>query len=164
MMKNYILILLSIVFLPACSQKKEKEAEVLTAKETNDRPALPIKMTDGNTADFRELKGKAVLVLFQPDCDHCQQEAQHIRENLKAFNDYNLYFVSSSPMEEIEKFSREYQLAGYENIAFGWTTTENIINTFGPIQAPSVYIYSKEGKLVQEFNGQVDISVILKYL
>jgi peroxiredoxin len=161
-MKGIIFGLLSGCFLVACGQKAKDEVGVSTVN--NERPSLQVKMPDGTSADFKDVKGKAILILFQPDCDHCQQEAQQMHANLKAFREYKLYFISSSPMGEITKFAADYKLSGVDNVIFGWTTTENIINTFGPIQAPSVYIYSKEGKLVQEFNGQVDISVILKYL
>ena len=130
----------------------------------NDLPAMQIGLLNGKSVDARTIKGKTVLVLFQPDCDHCQEEARQIAENLEAFKKYNLYFVSSSALPEIEKFSRDYDLSDHENVLFGQTSTENILNNFGPIQAPSVYIYTEQGKLVNNFNGQVDISALLKYL
>jgi peroxiredoxin len=129
----------------------------------NDLPAMPITLLDGSTFSAKELKGKIILVLFQPDCDHCQHEATEIQANLPSFKNYTLYFISSSPPAENEKFATDYKLKGESNIHFGTTASENIINNFGPIQAPSVYIYSDQ-KLVKEFNGQVDVGVIIKYL
>jgi hypothetical protein len=67
-------------------------------------------------------------------------------------------------MAQIKQFALDYELWQRPNIIFASTGTENILNNFGPIEAPSVYIYSAEGKLVQKFNGQVDVSVILKSL
>ena len=161
-MKRIILLSLLIV-LGSCSSKK-KDTERQPVVIPNDLPSMQIRMLDGNTLEAKTIKGPAVLILFQPDCDHCQNEARQFREYLSAFKNYSLYFVSSGAIPEIEKFSVDYKLSGIENVAFGFTTVENILNNFGPIQAPSVYIYSEQEKLVQKFNGEVDISVILKYL
>lgn len=162
-MKQILLLLAVLVALAGCS-KKEKEAEQKPVAAPNDLPAMTISLLDGKTIDAKTLTGKNVLILFQPDCDHCQHEAEAIREHLASFAGYTLYFVSSATLAEIEKFASDYKLSGNSHVVFGWTATENVLNNFGPIQAPSVYIYSDQGKLVQKFNGQTDISVILKYL
>lgn len=158
-----LIFLTVLVALTGCA-KKEKEAEQKPVAMPNDLPAMTISLADGKTIDAKTLTGKNVLILFQPDCDHCQHEAEDIREQLASFTGYTLYFVSSAPMAEIQKFAADYKLTGNSNVVFGWTATENVLNNFGPIQAPSVYIYTDQGKLVQQFNGQTDVSVILKYL
>jgi hypothetical protein len=162
-MKQMLLFFTVLVALVGCSQK-EKAAEQKPVVGPNDLPAMTISLPDGKTIDAKTLTGKNVLVLFQPDCDHCQHEAEDIREHLASFNGYTLYFISSASMAEIEKFASDYKLSGNSNVVFGWTATENVLNNFGPIQAPSVYIYADQGKLIQKFNGQTDVSVILKYL
>jgi peroxiredoxin len=158
------IVLILVCLAISCSSKRSEKDSAQAIAETNDLPPLPVRLSDGNTIQTKDLKGKTILVLFQPDCDHCQNEARQIQENLASFKEYRLYFISSSPIAEIEKFASDYQLAGYDNVAFGWTPTEAVINTLGPIQAPSVYIYSEKGKLVKAINGEVDISVILKYI
>jgi protein-disulfide isomerase len=97
-MRNALLLLPAFLVL-ACLQRREKteavaEPDVLTAA-LNDLPAMQIKLTDSTMVDVKKVNGKTVLVLFQPDCDHCQQEAQQIRDNLKAFSAYTTYFISS---------------------------------------------------------------------
>ena len=160
-MLNRLLLLGLIIFQFSCAKSKQEEADKVVA---NDLPAMQIQLTDGKTVDAKKLEGKTILVLFQPDCDHCQREAEQIRENLNAFRDYKLYFVSSAAKPEIEKFAKDYGLSEEENISFGSTTVQSVLDNFGPIQAPSMYIYSENGTLVQALNGEVDISVILKYL
>lgn len=130
----------------------------------NELPHMTIHLLTGDSVNARTWADKrAVLVLFQPDCDRCHREAEQIAENLDAFSDYELYFVSASLPAETEQFARDYRLAGRDNVIFGVTTVDEILENFGPIQAPSLYIYSN-GKLVQALNGEVDISVIGKYL
>jgi thiol-disulfide isomerase/thioredoxin len=166
-MKKFFVLWLTVLLIAvmACTKKEREGASSLPPipVPVNDLPAMSITLLDGTTVDARELKGKNILVLFQPDCDHCQHEAEQIKTNLESFKEYAMYFVSSAPQAEIEKFAIDYQLKDIANIYFGITSSESVINNFGPIQAPSIYIYADQ-KLVKDFSGQVDVSVIIQYL
>ena len=67
-------------------------------------------------------------------------------------------------MEQIERFAEEYKLMGRPNVYFGWTPTESVLDNYGPISAPSLYIYSSEHTLIKAFNGEVAIATVLKYI
>jgi len=130
----------------------------------NDLPNMALTLLDGSKVSTRELTGEIVLIIFRPECDHCQREAKEIEENLVSFGKSRLYFISSEPTQEIEKFARDYGLMGLPNVFFGWTPVEHVLNSFGPIATPSMYIYSSERKLVKVFNGEVEIGMVLKYI
>jgi peroxiredoxin len=163
------ILLFSFLILSACV-KKEKPVEEVVEKEKaptvikNERPVMTFTLTDGGQVDAHELDDKMVLVLFQPDCDHCQMEAKQIKNRLEAFKDYELYFISSHPMALIQEFAKDYQLVNIPNVHFGYTSVQSVWNNYGGISAPSIYIYSKEGRLVESFEGQVDVEVVIKYL
>jgi peroxiredoxin len=151
----------------SCSaQKKDKENTTTTSAvaEKTDLPNLVMTLPDGKKQSAQQLKGKVILILFQPDCDHCQREAWQIQENIKAFAAYELYFISSSSFDQIKQFASEYKLNNHSNVHFATTTVDNVISSFGPIAAPSLYIYAETGKLIQSFNGEVAIEVVKKYL
>jgi thiol-disulfide isomerase/thioredoxin len=165
-MKRITILWLTIIIgIVACTKKEKEGTSSLPAipAPVNDLPTMPITFLDGTTVNAHDLKGKNILILFQPDCDHCQHEAEQLQQNLESFKEYSLYFISAASQAEIEKFATDYKLKGHANIYFGITSSENVINNFGPIQAPSIYIYSDQ-KLIKDFNGQVDVSVIIKYL
>jgi hypothetical protein len=109
----------------------------------------------------RTLSGKIILIFFQPDCDHCQREAKEIRENLDSFSEYKIYFVTTDTFAATNKFSKEYNLSGIENVYFAQTSLDAILNTVGPISAPSMFIYSNK-KLVKHLDGETPIAEILK--
>jgi peroxiredoxin len=146
----------------ACSSKKERHVDAAT-HQVNEYPNITLTLENGGTLPAREMKGKNLFVLFQPDCDHCQEEAAHFEERLGDFKDYTLYFISSSPMENIMNFAKTFNLDAKENVKFAWTSTEGVLNHYGPIQTPSVYIYS-DGKLKKAFNGQTKIENIVAAL
>jgi peroxiredoxin len=156
----YVIIFASTMI--ACSAKKEEKVKPATST-VNDYPNLILKLADGSLISTRDLKGKNVFILFQPDCDHCQAEAADIEERLNAFKDYTLYFISSSPMDKIRMFAEDYHLDQKKNVIFAWTSTDGVLNDYGPIPTPSVYIYA-DGKLRKAFNGQTDVENILNSL
>jgi peroxiredoxin len=164
------LVIVPIVFNCAKTEKKteefKEERTVPVAPKTvkSEIPDLWVILEDGTRQSTRTLRGKTMIFLFQPDCDHCQREAVDLEKHIAHFKDYQLYFISSAPMPEILKFAEDYKLRPYENLHWATTTAQNVISNFGPIDAPSVYLYSEAGKLIEKFNGEVAVEVILKYL
>jgi cytochrome oxidase Cu insertion factor (SCO1/SenC/PrrC family) len=129
-----------------------------------DLPNMQLAITDGSRATAKNIQGKAVLVLFQPDCDHCQREAAQIREHLEAFQGYTLYFISDAPPAQLAQFAQEYRLINQPNIHFAQTSIESILQNFGPIDTPSVFIYSDKGMLKKSFIGETPIEQILQHI
>ncbi len=157
------------VAILSCGKKQQTESAVedettLPTPVRNDRPPITIRLTDGTDVKIREQESKMVLILFQPDCDHCQDEAKQISGRLEAFKDYQIYFVSSESQETILKFSKDYDLFNKDNVHFGFASVDDILAHFGSISTPSIYIYNESGELVQSFDGLVDVSVIIQYL
>ena len=154
----------SIIFCcsaPSSKSPVESPVEPQVVQERNDLPKMIITSLDESKINVHALKEKTILILFQPDCDHCQREAKEIRENLDAFKEYTLYFISADQMASVQKFSEDYGLSGHSNVRFALTTVDDVIRNFGGIPSPSVYIYIDQ-KLVQQFNGEVTIGRILQ--
>ena len=162
MMKISFMLLLCGAAAFSCTTKKGDIPEV-PSQEVNDYPEITLRLTDGNEIPARKLSGNNIFVLFQPDCDHCQEEAIFIEQRLEDFKDYTLYFISSADAQSITAFAENFNLHKKENVRFAWTSTEGVLNHYGPIQTPSVYIYSN-GRLKQSFNGQTDVQNIIDAL
>jgi len=158
---TFVVVLLLLVGF-ACSSKKAEKAES-TVKQVNEYPDIELTLRDGGKLSTKTLEGNNVFVFFQPDCEHCQVEAVHIEQRLQDFKDYKLYFISSSSMDAINGFAESFDLDDRENVTFAWASTESVLDHYGPIQTPSVYIYS-HGKLKRYFNGQTEIESIVNSL
>lgn len=159
-----ILFAALLLMLAACTVKENKEVQVATAQTAevvNDLPVMTLTMMDGSTKRAKEIEGSAIIILFQPDCDHCQREAQEIRKHIDAFKNYSLYFVSLATMTEVQDFAAKYDLTRIDNVRFGTTDMQSLADNFGSIPAPSFYIYNSTGNLVTKFNGETDINKIL---
>jgi peroxiredoxin len=163
------ILFVSIVGFLTCSPEKREtdkpDPSLAAIEQQNELPKLTILLDEKRTISVRDLIGdKVILILFQSDCDHCQAEGKQIREKIKAFEKYTLYFISANTPKEIKGYAESLELNNIENIHFARTDVQSIIDNFGPIQAPSVFIYSKKGKLIKSFVGQTDIDNIIKAL
>jgi thioredoxin-related protein len=158
-----------LIVLCACGGKSKVESRVedepvIVAPPKDDRPPITISLVDGQSVKLRDQKKKMVITLFQPDCDHCQDEAKQIQQRLEAFKEYDLYFVSSEERDIILQFAKDYKLINQPNVYFGIVPVDEVLNHYGSISTPSMYIYKETGELVQNFDGLVDIEVVIKYL
>lgn len=145
--------------------KKEKPVEIPQAKaEVNQLPYLNFVKLDGTRMTAHDLPGKTILVMFNTDCDHCQREAKAISDNLDSFKGYTLYFLASESVDNIQKFAVDYHLAGLDNVLFGRAEVADVVETFGPIATPSIYIYSLDRRLVKNFNGETGVDEIISHL
>jgi peroxiredoxin len=154
-------VALLFVTLIICCSNVGSEAP---AQTRSDLPRLDIQLKDGSKVSVQQLPGKVALILFFPDCDHCQREAAQIQKNISGFKDYTLYFISSASFEDINHFATTYQLANYKNVVFARTESKNVLDAFGPIETPTIFLYDKNGKLIETFSGEVAIEVVLKYI
>ncbi|MCJ8164068.1 thioredoxin family protein [Pontibacter sp. E15-1] len=175
MKKLLIITVLSLIALAAFiyfgafndSPSNNQPVEAMQAPAqaaSNDLPAMPLSLMDGSRVMTKNLQGKTILVLYQPDCDHCQREATQIQENLQAFEGYTLYFISDADFALQQQFADTYKLAGQENVYFATATVNDILDQIGPIQTPSLFVYSAEGRLVKSFIGETPIEQILQVL
>ncbi len=145
------------------TQSAPASTAAVTETTSTELPDLPLTKINRSQQSARDIKGKTILIYFDPDCDHCQEEAKMMQANIDAFKDYALYFISSAPMSKMQQFAWDYKLNG-PNIILAYATNGDILRTFGPVQTPSIYIYSETGKLVKAFNGQTPMEKILPLL
>jgi len=166
-MYKILFLLVVTSFSASCSKDKKEVSEKAVPLETqaavNEYPDIALELTDGTGLRAKELKGNNVFILFQPDCDHCQEEAVQIEQRLGEFKDYTLYFISSAPVEQINAFARDFKLNEKPNVRFAWTATQGVLDFYGPIPTPSLYVYS-DGRLKRTFNGQTEVDEILNVL
>lgn len=167
MKKTSLLFLCCWIAILSCAPRNKKTEGSAIEKDSlkNDLPKISLTTLDGKKIATENLLGHAViLILFQPDCDHCQREAEEIKKNIKSFEGYQLYFVSADSAEQVAKFASDYKLSEESNVSFATTKLQDVLSGFGPIPAPSLYIYNAAGNLVQKFNGETDINLVLKEL
>lgn len=57
-----------------------------------------------------------LLVLFSPDCDHCQHEAEQIVARKEDLCDTHIIMATTFPIIRINEFAEKYGLDKMENV------------------------------------------------
>lgn len=125
-------------------------------------PDLPLLSPDSLVFIPAVTKKPTVVILFNPDCDHCRSQAKEIQSNGSALEGAHLLMITTSPLPEIRKFSEEFGMSDYSNIQFGKISSEALFNIFGPTTVPHIFVYSQERKLIKEFKGTTTLKAILQ--
>jgi len=114
-------------------------------------------------ADLQKRK-PTMIMLFSPDCEHCQHETKELQANIDSFKNVQIIMISFLDYELVKKFYDEYNIASYPNITMG-RDSKFFLGTFYKIKSyPSIFLYNKKGKLLTNFEGSVLISKVLAAL
>lgn len=116
------------------------------------------------TKDNLQKKKATIVIVFSPDCEHCQEETKQITENIALFKKTQIVMASPIDFDYIKKFYEEYNIAKYPTITMG-RDPSYFLGTFYKVRSfPSIFIYNKKGKLVNWFSGSTPIEKILESL
>jgi hypothetical protein len=161
-----LIFFVALIGLAACTQstKKENSGNRNSADSTLMLPPIDIITTGGDSVRISALKGPLVLILFTPDCDHCQREAADISNHFKLFEDYTLYFVAAQGGEVLQEFAVKYHLANKSNVVFAQGPIVPVIKIFKPTSMPTILIYNEDGVLAKRFDGETKVEDIEKFL
>ncbi|MBM3177735.1 MAG: redoxin domain-containing protein [Bacteroidetes bacterium] len=170
-MKQFLTLTLIAVLFFSCKQESQKEATTTDTTSVAQQfpevpplqPYLELKDIAGSSFNVKDLSGTFAIMFFNPDCDHCQDEARSIHNFKNQFKSQQLYFVSIDSMENIVRFRKDYDLMEpYFHFAQG--QVEQIVNAVGPIPGvPCTFIY-RDGKLVTRLQGESKPEEILSIL
>ena len=119
------------------------------------------KAPDSTKFTRNDLKRKpAIFIVFSPDCEHCQHETKDLLANIDKFKKTQIIMVTYLPYEEMMKFYNDYKIADYPMITMGRDAKFFFPVFFKVRNFPSIYVYDKDGKLRDSFEGTVSIDKI----
>ena len=106
-------------------------------------------------------KGRpTVLMLFSPDCSHCQKMTEMLLANIDSLSNIDFYMVSNAHnVADIRKFADKYKLAGYKNIkVVGQDYDFFFLTHYGTKFVPDFALYDSKKKLIKLFESTVTIT------
>lgn len=113
---------------------------------------------DGQQVQVAPLDGQpTVLIYFDPDCDHCQQEARAYRSAMASLGKTRVLWLASVPQPVLQRFVRNYGLAPAQVL---YLDQELAYRRFGFTTVPDIMVYGADGNLARRFKGQTSFSQI----
>lgn len=102
------------------------------------------------------------LMFFHADCEFCQMEAQHIRQQGQQLQHLSIWLVSPEPIDTLRAFGRRFGLDSLPNVKLLHATNHDHLRTFGIRVTPTSLLYSPDGSLIKQFNGVVKPEAVAK--
>lgn len=127
-------------------------------------PAFKVRELDSttifNTYDIP--KGKpTMLMLFMPDCEHCQKQVERMIAGMDSIKNVQIYLFSPVPVFKIKEFYDKYHLADYKNIVLvGQEYQFFFASYYKATSVPFIAVYNKNKKLMRAFQGSAHLKDI----
>ncbi|WP_460560145.1 TlpA family protein disulfide reductase [Ferruginibacter profundus] len=110
-------------------------------------------------ADLKKKKA-TIIMMFSPDCEHCQMETKELTASIKLFKKAQIVMASPLDYAYLRKFYDEYKIADFPNITMG-RDPSYFLGTFYKVRSfPSIFVYDKKGNFVTSFTGSTPIAEI----
>lgn len=165
MQKILISTLLSVVLLTAVSGQTDSIQPPF--KKFPFYP--PVKLLKADSSGFytREdipKKSPVLLMLFNPDCDHCQHETAELVKNIDKFKGIQIIMATNVGLSPIRAFIDKYGLSAYKNVEVTQDTHYFLITYYGLKSFPFLAFYNRKKELISVFQGSLPMEKVLAEL
>jgi thioredoxin-related protein len=157
-MKHFFITLFSICI---CITLNAQTASTFTAEQLakfNAAPANKVVKMDSIAIAFNKLipKQKAtVLMFFNPDCDHCQDQTTEIVSHIDTLKNINFVLVSNRPLFMIKDFTKKYKTNKCKNIKVVQDNTNALVRHYEVASFPSLIIFDDKGQFVAKYMSSI---------
>lgn len=129
-------------------------------------PIFSFPNIEGKTVTHYDLAlGKSVIVFYyDPDCDHCQQEAVWIKERIADFENMTLVFVAFAEIDAIKTYKNNFLGGGSTNMIFLRDPEYKFDKIFGYSEVPTIHIFDSKWIKKKVFRNEVAVDEILNVL
>jgi hypothetical protein len=162
-MKKYLvlsglLILVQAAFSQTDSTRKPPYLQFPTY------PPVKLLMADSSSfytkADLPK-KSAIMLMLFSPQCEHCQHETEQIVAHIDEFKKVQIVMATFMPFDSMMAFREKYGLKKYKNIVVGQDTHYFLPTYYKISNLPFFAFYNKDKELISVHEGSMPIESLL---
>lgn len=149
-------------FISSLLATAQKDSSLIYLQYPTVPPFSLIKVPDSIRFTKADLKKKkpTIIIVFSPDCEHCQHEIKEIQASYGLFKKAQIVMASPLDFNYIKKFYEEYHIADFPNIVMGRDPTY-MLGTFYKVRSfPAIFVYNKKGDFVEAFDGSVPVKKI----
>ncbi len=122
---------------------------------------LPDSISFYTKADLPK-KAAIMLMLFNPECEHCKQETEDLISKIDRFKNIQVVMATNTTFSRMLAFRETYQLAKYKNIIVA-QDTHYFLPTFYMIRnLPFLAFYNRKKELISVFEGTLPMEKVLQ--
>ncbi len=165
MKKNCIgLSLLLLISTVISAQKDSTSAPLPAYKSFPGLPPFKLLLTDSTTWFTKDdvTKRKALIIIFSPDCEHCQHETEELVAHINDFKKTEIIMATPLPFEKMKEFYGHYDLGRFKNIIVGRDVSYLLPVFYNVKNLPYLAFYDKKGNLIDTFEGSLPMEKVLE--
>lgn len=162
-----ILFFFSCLLLSTAAMSQQNPPAEPPYKRFPTVPPFKVLLADSTTWFTREdlaKKESLVIMLFSPECDHCQHQTDSILAHIKEFKQVQFLLVTVLPFDRMKKFYDSYGLANYKNIIVGRDQQFLFPGFFQTHSLPVLAFYNRKKELITLAEGSMRIDEMLARL
>lgn len=153
---------LGILFLAATAFGQTAQAPYLRFKNLPPAKFVTADSTAWFIKNNVEKKKKVLIIVFSPECDHCQHETEELVKNIDRFKDIHIVMATVMPIWQMSAFIKNYGLNKYKNITVVKDPAYFLPTYYDIHSIPYHAFYDKDKKLITGFEGTMSVDKILK--
>jgi thioredoxin-related protein len=113
------------------------------------------------TRDKLKKNKPVLLMLFNPECDHCKQETEAIIRHIDDLKNVQIIMATMARHKQMKEFYLTYKLDAFKNIIVG-QDFQNMLPSFYKVNSlPYLAMYDKKGNLLTSFEGSMKIEDLI---
>lgn len=124
----------------------------------------PVKLVLPNNSHFTKAnlpaKKPVLLMVFNPECEHCQHETEEILKHIDWFEGSTIVMSTSQPLDSIKNFISKYKLTDHPNIIVGRDDQFFTYAYYEIRSLPFLAFYDAKRKLISVFRGSMPIDKV----
>jgi thioredoxin-related protein len=163
-MKSFLLFLIFIGITASASAAVDSIPAHLKGLRIPDFKLLLVDSVTNFYTENLDPEKNTLIMMFSPDCDHCQHQTEDIIKNMDAFKNTQIVMNTILPFSQLKEFYETYQLHRFKNIIMG----RDVLFFFSPYYraqfTPYLALYNKKGELLYTNDGQVKIETLIAQL
>ena len=164
-----ITVIISALLICSVALFGQHQHDSIPAPATRFKNFPPVKLLMPDSSSYftkanLEKNKPVLLMVFHPECEHCQHEAEDITKNIDRFKGIQIIMSTMVPLQEMKAFMAKYNLAAYKNIIVAQDYSFFLPPYYQFNNLPFLAFYNKKKKLVSTFGGTLPVDKILAEL
>ncbi len=128
-------------------------------------PPIQLLLGDSTTKFTKEnlpQKKPVLIMLFSPECSHCQHEAEELTAYKEEMKNIQVVMITFHPLWQMNEFVEKYKLKELNNVVVGKDLYLVLPSFYSIHNLPFHALYDKKGNLISVFEGSMEISKMLQ--
>lgn len=162
-MNKITLLVFSLLMTASAFSQEQQEPPF---KKFPTYPPVKLLLPDSTSFYTKEAlpkKSAVLLMLFNPQCSHCQHETEAIIENIDAFKRVQIVMATNMPFDSMMNFRERYGLYKYKNIIVAQDTHYFLPTFFMIRNLPFLAFYNRNKELITTAEGSLPIEKVIQH-